>query len=319
MALSELLTPRIVKIQEIGLNMSRVTLEPLERGFGYTLGTALRRVLLSSIEGAAVTECEIDGVLHEYSAIEGVSEDVIDVLLNLKGLALILHEGERAEMRLSVSKAGAVKAGQFKAPASIEICNPEHIVAHLTQDVPFNMTVVVEKGRGYQVAAQENNATPNILRIDASFSPIKRIAYRVEAARVEQHTDLDKLVIDIESNGTIDPEQAIRQAATILHKQIAVFVNLESTEIETEAVEEAQVDPVLLRPVDDLELTVRSANCLKAENINNIGDLVRRTEVELLKTPNLGKKSLNEIKEVLAAHGLELGMDLDNWSGSENH
>ena len=319
MALSELLTPRIVKIQEIGLNMSRVTLEPLERGFGYTLGTALRRVLLSSIEGAAVTECEIDGVLHEYSAIEGVSEDVIDVLLNLKGLALILHEGERAEMRLSVSKAGAVKAGQFKAPASIEICNPEHIVAHLTQDVPFNMTVVVEKGRGYQVAAQENNATPNILRIDASFSPIKRIAYRVEAARVEQHTDLDKLVIDIESNGTIEPEQAIRQAATILHKQIAVFVNLESTEIEAEAVEEAQVDPVLLRPVDDLELTVRSANCLKAENINNIGDLVRRTEVELLKTPNLGKKSLNEIKEVLAAHGLELGMDLDNWSGSENH
>lgn len=319
MALSELLTPRIVKIQEIGLNMSRVTLEPLERGFGYTLGTALRRVLLSSIEGAAVTECEIDGVLHEYSAIEGVSEDVIDVLLNLKGLALILHEGERAEMRLSVSKAGAVKAGQFKAPASIEICNPEHIIAHLTQDVPFNMTVVVEKGRGYQVAAQENNATPNILRIDASFSPIKRIAYRVEAARVEQHTDLDKLVIDIESNGTIDPEQAIRQAATILHKQIAVFVNLESTEIEAEAVEEAQVDPVLLRPVDDLELTVRSANCLKAENINNIGDLVRRTEVELLKTPNLGKKSLNEIKEVLAAHGLELGMDLDNWSGSENH
>ena len=319
MALSELLTPRIVRIQEIGLNMSRVTLEPLERGFGYTLGTALRRVLLSSIEGAAVTECEIDGVLHEYSAIEGVSEDVIDVLLNLKGLALILHEGEHAEMRLSVSKAGAVKAGQFKAPASIEICNPEHIIAHLTQDVPFNMTVVVEKGRGYQVAAQENNATPNILRIDASFSPIKRIAYRVEAARVEQHTDLDKLVIDIESNGTIDPEQAIRQAATILHKQIAVFVNLESTEIEAEAVEEAQVDPVLLRPVDDLELTVRSANCLKAENINNIGDLVRRTEVELLKTPNLGKKSLNEIKEVLAAHGLELGMDLDNWSGSENH
>ena len=319
MALSELLTPRIVKIQEIGLNMSRVTLEPLERGFGYTLGTALRRVLLSSIEGAAVTECEIDGVLHEYSAIEGVSEDVIDVLLNLKGLALILHEGERAEMRLSVSKAGAVKAGQFKAPASIEICNPEHIIAHLTQDVPFNMAVVIEKGRGYQVAAQENNATPNILRIDASFSPIKRIAYRVEAARVEQHTDLDKLVIDIESNGTIDPEQAIRQAATILHKQIAVFVNLESTEIETEAVEEAQVDPVLFRPVDDLELTVRSANCLKAENINNIGDLVRRTEVELLKTPNLGKKSLNEIKEVLAAHGLELGMDLDNWSGSENH
>ena len=322
MALSELLTPRIVKIQEMGLNTSRVTLEPLERGFGYTLGTALRRVLLSSIEGAAVTECEIDGVLHEYSGIEGVSEDVIDVLLNLKGLALILHEGERTEMRLSVNKAGEVKASDFSAPSNVEICNPDHVIAHLTQDVSFSMTVVVEKGRGYRVATQEiDTAThaPNVLRVDASFSPIKRIAYRVEAARVEQHTDLDKLVIDIESNGTIDPEQAIREAATILHKQIAVFVNLESTEVEAEYEEEVQVDPVLLRPVDDLELTVRSANCLKAENINNIGDLVRRTEVELLKTPNLGKKSLNEIKEVLAAHGLELGMDLENWSGRDSH
>ena len=322
MALSELLTPRIVEIQEMGLNMSRVTLEPLERGFGYTLGTALRRVLLSSIEGAAVTECEIDGVLHEYSGIEGVSEDVIDVLLNLKGLALILHEGDRAEMRLSANKVGEVKASDFTVPSNIEICNPDHVIAHLTQSVPFSMTVVVEKGRGYRVATQENDTAthaPNVLRVDASFSPIKRIAYRVEAARVEQHTDLDKLVIDIESNGTIDPEQAIREAATILHKQIAVFVNLESTEVEAEYEEEVQVDPVLLRPVDDLELTVRSANCLKAENINNIGDLVRRTEVELLKTPNLGKKSLNEIKEVLAAHGLELGMDLENWSGRDSY
>ena len=322
MALSELLTPRIVKIQEMGLNMSRVTLEPLERGFGYTLGTALRRVLLSSIEGAAVTECEIDGVLHEYSGIEGVSEDVIDVLLNLKGLALILHEGDRAEMCLSANKVGEVKASNFTVPSNIEICNPDHVIAHLTQSVPFSMTVVVEKGRGYRVATQENDTAthaPNVLRVDASFSPIKRIAYRVEAARVEQHTDLDKLVIDIESNGTIDPEQAIREAATILHKQIAVFVNLESTEVEAEYEEEVQVDPVLLRPVDDLELTVRSANCLKAENINNIGDLVRRTEVELLKTPNLGKKSLNEIKEVLAAHGLELGMDLENWSGRDSY
>ena len=322
MALSELLTPRIVKIQEMGLNMSRVTLEPLERGFGYTLGTALRRVLLSSIEGAAVTECEIDGVLHEYSGIEGVSEDVIDVLLNLKGLALILHEGDRAEIRLSANKVGEVKASDFTVPSNIEICNPDHVIAHLTQSVPFSMTVVVEKGRGYRVATQENDTAthaPNVLRVDASFSPIKRIAYRVEAARVEQHTDLDKLVIDIESNGTIDPEQAIREAATILHKQIAVFVNLESTEVEAEYEEEVQVDPVLLRPVDDLELTVRSANCLKAENINNIGDLVRRTEVELLKTPNLGKKSLNEIKEVLAAHGLELGMDLENWSGRDSY
>lgn len=319
MALSELLTPRIVQIKEIGTNTSRVTLEPLERGFGYTLGTALRRVLLSSLEGAAVTQCEIDGVLHEYSAIEGVREDVIDVLLNLKGLALIMHEGERAEMHLSVSKAGDVKASAFSAPSNIEIANPEHVIAHLTSNVPFKMRVVVEKGRGYQVVNRESeaeNVSPNVLRLDASFSPVRRIAYRVEQARVEQRTDLDKLIIDIESNGTINPEQAIRDAATILHHQISVFVDLESTDIEDETEVEIHVDPVLLRPVDDLELTVRSANCLKAENINNIGDLVRRTEVELLKTPNLGKKSLNEIKEVLAAHGLELGMDIDNWPGS---
>ena len=318
MALSELLTPRIVQIKEIGPNTSRVTLEPLERGFGYTLGTALRRVLLSSLEGAAVTECEIDGVLHEYSAIEGVREDVIDVLLNLKGLALVMHEGERAEMHLSVNKAGDVKASAFNAPSNIDIINPDHVIAHLTSDVPFKRRVVVEKGRGYQVVGgdgEEESGSPNVLRLDASFSPVRRIAYRVELARVEQRTDLDKLIIDIESNGTIDPEQAIRNAATILHQQISVFVDLESTDIEDEAEVEIHVDPVLLRPVDDLELTVRSANCLKAENINNIGDLVRRTEVELLKTPNLGKKSLNEIKEVLAAHGLELGMDIENWPG----
>ena len=319
MALSELLTPRIVQIKELGLNTSRVTLEPLERGFGYTLGTALRRVLLSSLEGAAITQCEIDGVLHEYSAIEGVREDVIDVLLNLKGVALVMHEGERAEMHLSVNKAGDVKASAFNAPSNIEIVNPDHVIAHLTSDVSFKMRVVVEKGRGYQVVSDETESetsSPNMLRLDASFSPIRRIAYRVEQARVEQRTDLDKLIIDIESNGTVNPEQAIRDAATILHHQISVFVDLESTDIEDESEVEIHVDPVLLRPVDDLELTVRSANCLKAENINNIGDLVRRTEVELLKTPNLGKKSLNEIKEVLAAHGLELGMDIENWPGS---
>lgn len=318
MALSELLTPRIVQIKEMGNNRARVTLEPLERGFGDTLGTALRRVLLSSLEGAAVTECEIEGVLHEFSAIAGVSEDVIDVLLNLKGLALRLHEGDYAEMRLSADKAGVIKASHFVAPSNVEICNPEHVIAHLTQDVPFKMKVIVERGRGYRAAGQENKESAtrsvNTLKLDASFSPIKTIAYRVEAARVEQRTNLDRLVIDIVSNGTIEPEQAIRQAARILHSQVAVFVHLESTEIEPEYVEEVYVDPILLRPVDDLELTVRSANCLKAENINNIGDLVRRTEVELLKTPNLGKKSLNEIKEVLATHGLELGMDIENWS-----
>lgn len=317
MALSELLTPRIVQIKEIGPNTSRVTLEPLERGFGYTLGTALRRVLLSSIAGAAITECDIDGVLHEYSAIEGVKEDVIDVLLNLKGVALVMPDLERAEIKLNVNKAGVIKAGDFQLPAGVRVANPDYVIAHLTQDKPFVMTAVVEKGRGYRVVAQEGDEAEsvkaNVLKLDASFSPVRRIAYRVEQARVEQRTDLDKLIIEIETNGTIEPEQAIREAATILYEQMRVFVKLESTEIEEEVTEEIYIDPVLLRPVDDLELTVRSANCLKAENINSIGDLVRRSEVELLKTPNLGKKSLNEIKEVLAAHGLELGMDIENW------
>lgn len=319
MALTELLTPRIVQIKEIMPNSSRVTLEPLEKGFGDTLGTAFRRVLLSSIAGAAVTECEIDGVLHEYSAIEGVREDVIDVLLNLKGLALIMHECERAEMHLFVDKKGKVTAKDFSTPSNIEIVDPDYVIAHLTQDIPFKMRVVVEKGRGYRVVSDDDqleSRTANVLRLDATFSPIKRIAYRVEQARVEQRTNLDKLIIDIESNGTIKPEQAIREAATILHRQLTFFVDLQPIGVEPEVIEESVIDPVLLRPVDDLELTVRSANCLKAENINTIGDLVRRTEVELLKTPNLGKKSLNEIKEVLSSHNLELGMDIENWSSS---
>ena len=322
MALSELLVPRIVQIKEVGPNTSRVTLEPLECGFGDTLGTALRRVLLSSMEGAAITECQIDGVLHEYSGIEGISEDVIDVILNLKGLAIVLHDNsDSAEMTLSVNKAGEIKASNFKIPANIEIKNPDHVIAHLTRDVNFNMRVLVERGRGHRSSRVEHDIpesiNPSILRINASFSPIRKIAYKVEAARVEQRTNLDRLVIDIESNGTINPEQAIREAATILHNQLKVFVSLEATDIEPVYIEEVYIDPVLLRPVDDLELTVRSANCLKAENINNISDLVRRTEMELLKTPNLGKKSLNEIKEVLATHGLELGMDIENWSSKK--
>lgn len=276
-------------------------------------------MLLSSIEGAAITECQIEGVLHEYAGINGVKEDVIDVLLNLKNVALIMPDLDEAEIKISVDSAGVITAGDFVLPAGVEIANPDCVIAHLNENVPFVLTAKVEKGRGYRVVAQEGReqqeetVKANVLRLDASFSPVRRIAYRVEQARVEQRTDLDKLIIDIESNGTIDPEESIRKAATILHNQIKVFVDLESTEIEEVIEEEVYVDPVLLRPVDDLELTVRSANCLKAENINNIGDLVTRTEVELLKTPNLGKKSLNEIKEVLAAHNLELGMDIDNW------
>lgn len=318
MALSELLTPRIVHIKEIGQNTSRVTLEPLERGFGYTLGTAMRRVLLSSIEGAAITECNIEGVLHEYSGIDGVKEDVIDVLLNLKGVALCMPDLDRAEIKLSIAESGPVVAGHFQLPAGVKIANPDYVIAHLTDNVPFVMTAVVEKGRGYRVVGSsgedEESVRTNVLRLDATFTPIRRIAYRVEQARVRQRTNLDKLIIDIESNGTIEPDQAIREAASILHAQLQVFVDLESTESEQEKKEHIYIDPVFLRSVDDLELTVRSANCLKAEKINNIGDLVGCTEVELLKTPNLGKKSLNEIKETLANHNLELGMDIENWS-----
>lgn len=318
MSVTDMLTPRIVHVETLSPNVSRVTIEPLNRGFGYTLGYALRRVLLSSLQGVAVTECEIEGVLHEYSSIEGVQEDVIDVMLNLKNLALILHEGDTAEITLVANKAGVVTAAAFEVPHNVEIVNKDHVIAHLTADTDFRLKAKIRKSRGYLSVSQaeadgELVRSPNVLYLDASFSPIRRIAYRVEAARVEQHTNLDKLIIDIESNGTINPEQAIREAAAILHEQIAVFVELKTTDIDEEEEVEIYVDPILLRPVDDLELTVRSANCLKAENINYIGDLVRRTEVELLKTPNLGKKSLNEIKEVLAAHGLELGTVLEHW------
>jgi DNA-directed RNA polymerase subunit alpha len=295
-----------------------VTLEPLERGFGHTLGNALRRILLSSMPGCAVTEVEIDGVLHEYSAIEGVQEDVIEILLNLKGVSILMHGKDEAVLSLSKSGVGPVTAGDIQVDHDIEITNPDHVIANLNEAGALNMKLTIARGRGYVLAdarQSDDEETRSIgrLQLDASFSPVHRVAYVVESARVEQRTDLDKLVLDLETNGTIDPEEAIRRAATILQQQLSVFVDLES-EKEAEPVEEEdEVDPILLRPVDDLELTVRSANCLKAENIYYIGDLVQRTEVELLKTPNLGKKSLTEIKDVLASRGLSLGLRLDNW------
>ena len=268
--------------------------------------------------GCAITEVEIDGVLHEYSAIEGVQEDVIEILLNLKGAALVMNGKEEAELTLSKRGAGVVTAADIQVDHDIEVRNPEHVICHLNGKSEINMKLSVARGRGYSPADSRENPeeeTRSIgrLQLDATFSPVHRVSYVVEAARVEQRTDLDKLVLDLETNGTIDPEEAIRRAATILQQQLAVFVDLES-ESESESIEEEdEVDPILLRPVDDLELTVRSANCLKAENIYYIGDLVQRTEVELLKTPNLGKKSLTEIKDVLASRGLSLGMRLDNW------
>lgn len=317
-AVNEFLTPRVINVEEKTSTRAQVTLEPLERGFGHTLGNALRRILLSSMPGCAITEVEIDGVLHEYSAIEGVQEDVIEILLNLKGVALVMNGKDEAELTLHKKGPGVVTAGDIQVDHDIEVRNPDHVICHINGNKDVSMRMTVSRGRGYSPA--DSRQTPEDetraigrLHLDASFSPVNRVAYVVEAARVEQRTDLDKLVLDLETNGTIDPEEAIRRAATILQQQLAVFVDLESESESESVVEEDEVDPILLRPVDDLELTVRSANCLKAENIYYIGDLVQRTEVELLKTPNLGKKSLTEIKDVLASRGLSLGMRLDNW------
>ena len=317
-SVNEFLTPRVIKVDEKSTTRALVTLEPLERGFGHTLGNALRRILLSSMPGCAVTEVEMDGVLHEYSAIEGVQEDVIEILLNLKGVALVMNGKDEAELTLSASGAGVVTAGDIQVDHDIEIRNPEHVICTVTGDQPLMIRVVAQRGRGYSPAdsrVDTDDETRSIgrLQLDASFSPIRRVSYVVDSARVEQRTDLDKLVIDLETNGTIDPEEAIRRAATILQQQLAVFVDLEGQTQAAAAEAADEVDPILLRPVDDLELTVRSANCLKAENIYYIGDLVQRTEVELLKTPNLGKKSLTEIKDVLASRGLSLGMRLEAW------
>ena len=315
---TEFLRPRAVKVQPQGLNRARVTVEPFERGFGHTLGNALRRILLSSMPGAAIVEAEIEGVLHEYTSIEGVQEDVVEILLNLKAVAIRMHARDEAELTLAKKGPGPVKAGDIIADHDIEIVNPELVIANLTQAGDLRAVLKVSRGRGYVPATQqavfEEQTRPiGRLQLDASFSPVRRVTYNVESARVEQRTNLDKLIIDIETNGTIDAEEAIRRAGEILKNQLDVFVDLQGEEEAGYGRVEAQVDPILMRPVDELELTVRSANCLKAENINYIGDLVQRTEVELLRTPNLGKKSLTEIKEVLETHGLALGMRLENW------
>ena len=318
-SVTEFLKPRIVNVQPVTETRAKVTLEPLERGFGHTLGNALRRILLSSMPGSAITDVEIANVLHEYTTIEGVQEDVLEVLLNLKQVAIKLHSRDDATLRLQKKGPGPVLASDITLDHDVEIANPDHVIATLTKSGEINMTLNVRRGRGYQPAAARESAAGDdrpigMLQVDASFSPVRNVAYSVESARVEQRTNLDRLVIELETNGTIEPEEAIRRSATILRDQLSVFVDLEAET--TESVVEPQepaVDPILLRPVDDLELTVRSANCLKAENIFLIGDLIQRTEVELLKTPNLGKKSLTEIKDVLARRGLSLGMRLERW------
>lgn len=317
-SVNEFLTPKNIQVQEISKTRAKVTLEPLERGFGHTLGNTLRRILLSSMPGCAVVEAQIDGVLHEYSPIEGVQEDVIEILLNLKGLAVMLHGADEARLTLSKQGPGPVTAGDLVLPQDVEVMDPDLHIATLNEGGKVNMEIKVARGRGYEPAdarksEEDETRAIGVLQVDATYSPIRRVAYNVEAARVEQRTDLDKLVIDLETNGSLDPEEAIRRAATILQQQLAVFVDMEGHSEPVREEKEDEIDPILLRPVDDLELTVRSANCLKAENIYYIGDLIQRTEVELLKTPNLGKKSLTEIKDVLASRGLSLGMRLENW------
>jgi DNA-directed RNA polymerase subunit alpha len=316
-SISEFLKPNVINVENIDETHARVTLEPLERGFGYTLGNALRRILLSSLPGAAVTEVRIEGVQHEYSSIPGVQEDVIEILLNLKNLAVRMHGRNEAIVRINKKGPGTVIAGDIELDHDIEVVDSNYVLAHLSPEGELNMDLTITRGRGYQVVeiegGDDETRTVGLLKLDASYSPIRRVAYSVDNARVEKRTDLDKLTIDIETNGTIDPEEAVRRAATILHEQVSVFVLLETSDREAYEIKDEGVDPLLLRSVDDLELTVRSANCLKAENIYFIGDLIQRTEVELLKTPNLGKKSLTEIKDVLAARGLTLGAKLENW------
>ena len=318
---TNLLKPKTINVEQLGTNRAKVTLEPFERGYGHTLGNALRRVLLSSMVGHAATEVTIAGVLHEYSSIDGVQEDVVNILLNLKGVVFKLHNRDEVTLSLRKDGEGAVTAADIQTPHDVEIVNPEHVIMNLSHGGKIDMQIKVENGRGYvpgNVRRYGDESPKSIGRIvlDASFSPVKRVSYTVESARVEQRTDLDKLVLEIETNGAVTAEDAVRASAKILVEQLAVFAQLEGSELVFDPPAQRssqQFDPILLRPVDELELTVRSANCLKAENIYYIGDLIQRTENELLKTPNLGRKSLNEIKEVLASRGLTLGMRLESW------
>lgn len=313
----QLLMPRLIDVNTVKKNRSKVVIEPLERGFGHTLGNALRRVLLSSIPGCAVTEVQIEGVLHEYSTLEGLQEDVVEVLLNLKNLSISIDNKELNSVVLTLTKSGegAVLASDIQSDGNVTLIEPDYVIANLNKGGKLEMTIKVERGRGYVPATTfaDDDRPIGVIALDASFSPIYQVTYTVESARVEQRTDMDKLILEIETNGSVDPEAAVRQAATFLHQQLSTFVDLKAPVASSAQKDEPQFDEVLLASVDDLELTVRSANCLKAENINFIGDLVQRTETELLKTPNLGKKSLNEIKGILAERGLSLGLRIEGW------
>ncbi len=314
----KLFRPEILSAKAVGKNRTRVVLEPLERGFGYTIGNALRRILLSSMDGCALSEVKIEGALHEYSILEGVQEDVVQILLNLKRLAMNIDNQSREVIELKLSKEGEgpVYGADIDLDPDVTLINPQVVIANLTKKGKINITMTLSRGRGYVPAKnllETDSVSIGVLRLDASYSPVRKVTFQVESARVEQRTDLDRLILEIETNGTIDPDFAVRRAATILHEQISSFVDLRAPSATDEEIAHPEADPLLSRPVDDLELTVRSANCLKAENIYYIGDLVQKTESELLKTPNLGKKSLSEIKTILAERSLSLGMKVENW------
>jgi len=291
--------------------------EPLERGFGLTLGNALRRVLLSSLQGAAVTSVQIEGVLHEFSSIPGVLEDVTDIVLNIKGMGLRMGGEGPKRMRLRAIGPGEVRAGQIETGHDIEIMNPELVLCTLDQGAKIGMEFTVESGKGYVAATQNRpeDAPIGLIPVDALFSPVRKVSYKVENTRVGQVTDYDKLAMQIETNGAVTPEDAVALAARILQDQLQLFINFDEPRHATEESRSAELpfNKNLLRKVDELELSVRSANCLKNDNIVYIGDLVQKTEAEMLRTPNFGRKSLNEIKEVLAHMGLHLGMEIPNW------
>jgi DNA-directed RNA polymerase subunit alpha len=296
---------------------ARLVAEPLERGFGVTLGNSLRRVLLSSLQGAAVTAVQIDGVVHEFSSLEGVREDVVDIVLNIKGLAVRMHAEGPKRMTLRATGPGVVTASQIEAPSDIEILNGDHVLCTLDDGAQVRMEFTVQTGKGY-VPAEMNrpeDAPIGLIAVDALYSPVKRVAYRVEPTRQGQSLDYDKLIMEIETNGAVTPVDAVAYAARILQDQLQIFITFEEPKkkVEGEAKPELPFNPALLKKVDELELSVRSANCLKNDNIVYIGDLIQKTEAEMLRTPNFGRKSLNEIKEVLAGMALHLGMDVPNW------
>ncbi len=296
---------------------ARLVAEPLERGFGVTLGNSLRRVLLSSLQGAAVTAVQIDGVVHEFSSLEGVREDVVDIVLNIKQLGLRMHAEGIRRMTLRAHGPGPVTARQIETGADIEILNPEHVLCTLDEGASVRMEFTVQNGKGY-VPAEMNrpeDAPIGLIAVDSLYSPVKRVAYRVEPTRQGQSLDYDKLIIEVETNGAVSPVDAVAYAARILQDQLQLFITFEEPKkkSDSDSKPELPFNPALLKKVDELELSVRSANCLKNDNIVYIGDLIQKTEAEMLRTPNFGRKSLNEIKEVLAGMNLHLGMDVPNW------